>query len=134
MVSAVIHGQKVAIKHMEVESDYSYTLVKIIREIKIMEDLFNPPARTANMRHCFAGLLDVFAPRQEMKSKQIRNVFLVMPHVQTNLSSLLKNAELNLQQVKVILYNLVCSLHYLHSCNIVHRDLKPQNILINQDS
>lgn len=35
--------------------------------------------------------------------------------------------------VKVILYNSLCALNYLHSANIVHRDLKPGNLLMNSD-
>jgi mitogen-activated protein kinase 1/3 len=32
--------------------------------------------------------------------------------------------------IKVVLYNLLCSISFLHSANVVHRDLKPANILI----
>ena len=32
--------------------------------------------------------------------------------------------------VKVILYNILCTLNYLHSANVMHRDLKPANILL----
>ena len=35
--------------------------------------------------------------------------------------------------VVTILYNILCSLNYLHGSNIMHRDLKPSNILINHD-
>lgn len=34
---------------------------------------------------------------------------------------------------KVVFYNLLCSLNFMHSANIIHRDLKPANILIDQD-
>lgn len=31
------------------------------------------------------------------------------------------------------MYNLLCSLHFLHSSNIVHRDIKPSNILVDSE-
>ena len=32
-----------------------------------------------------------------------------------------------------ILYNLLCTLNYVHTANIIHRDIKPANILVNID-
>jgi len=37
------------------------------------------------------------------------------------------------EHVITILYNLLCSLNFLHTSNIVHRDIKPANILIDED-
>lgn len=31
------------------------------------------------------------------------------------------------------MYNLLCSIKYLHESNVLHRDLKPANVLINED-
>jgi mitogen-activated protein kinase 1/3 len=33
----------------------------------------------------------------------------------------------------MVIYNLLCSLKYLHSASVIHRDLKPANVLINED-
>ena len=35
------------------------------------------------------------------------------------------------EHILIIIYNVLCALHFLHSANVVHRDLKPANILIN---
>ena len=42
-----------------------------------------------------------------------------------------KNSGLQEEHLKVIAYNSLCSLKFLHSANIIHRDIKPANILIN---
>ena len=34
--------------------------------------------------------------------------------------------------VKLICYNLLCAIKFMHSANVMHRDLKPSNILISQ--
>ena len=35
--------------------------------------------------------------------------------------------------ILVIIYNILCAINFLHTCNIVHRDIKPANILINEN-
>lgn len=35
--------------------------------------------------------------------------------------------------LRVVLYNLLCAIKFLHSANIIHRDLKPGNILIDSE-
>ena len=63
-------------------------------------------------------------------------LFMVMEKEETDLRELLKlapNVKISDEQIKLILYNLLCALKYVHSANIIHRDLKPANILINAD-
>ena len=41
-------------------------------------------------------------------------------------------SEISEDDVVVLLYQLLCTLRFLHSAGIVHRDLKPANILVNE--
>lgn len=122
--------QLVAIKHMEVETEYQYPLVKVIRELQIMEFLNDTNPKKQSKRGAFACLLDVFSPTEEMERKRVRNLFLVMPLSEKTLYDMVREQQIELQSAKVIMYNLLCALHFLHSSNIVHRDLKPSNVLV----
>ena len=37
------------------------------------------------------------------------------------------------QNVKLILFNILSALKFIHSANVIHRDIKPANILINEE-
>lgn len=52
----------------------------------------------------------------------------------TDIRKLLNNLEgsiFNQEHVVTLLYNMLCSIKFLHSANIFHRDLKPANFLVN---
>lgn len=34
---------------------------------------------------------------------------------------------------RVLLYNMLCSVNFLHTANVAHRDLKPANVLIDSE-
>lgn len=81
-------------------------------------------------------LIDVEMPSYEKNGKtKVSEVFLVMEYYEQNLDSVFSRvASENFTEnhVTIIMYNLLCSIKFLHSCNLVHRDLKPANILITE--
>lgn len=123
--------KRVAIKHMQVDVVHQYPQVKILRELLITHFLDGKSVRQDGFQDSFTSLIEVFSPASEMKAKCIKNIFLVMPLVERDLNQMLSETDLGLSHVKVILYNILCSVNYLHTSNIVHRDLKPANILVN---
>ena len=57
-----------------------------------------------------------------------------MDFSESDLHKLLKSAlHLNMKQIQMIVYNLLCGVAYLHKSNVIHRDLKPANILLSED-
>ncbi len=54
--------------------------------------------------------------------------------METDLGSVLKSKQhINLQQVEVIFYQILCGLQHIHATGVIHRDLKPRNILLNSN-
>jgi mitogen-activated protein kinase 1/3 len=77
-------------------------------------------------------LLDVIIPEAKDDDDSL-GVFLVMSHVNQDLSQIFSNNKkisFDMEHAKIILYNLLCAVNFLHSANILHRDLKPSNVLL----
>ena len=57
-----------------------------------------------------------------------------MEYAESDLKKIIKsNINLEMLHIQTIIYNLLCSIKYLHESNVLHRDLKPANVLINED-
>ena len=68
-------------------------------------------------------------------AENLESIFLVQTAFGTDLKKLIEvsaKSNLNKRHLTVILYNLLCSIKFMHSANIIHRDIKPSNILINE--
>jgi len=69
-----------------------------------------------------------------INDEKFDHIFIVMEKGQGDLRQLMnsvKGSKLTEDHVITILYNMLCSIQYLHSTNIIHRDLKPANFLVN---
>jgi mitogen-activated protein kinase 1/3 len=82
-------------------------------------------------------LLDIIVPEKYAENiLETEELFLVMERMPMNFKSVLDDACLDIfkqSPLKVILYNMLCCLNFVHSSNVMHRDLKPANILIDDN-
>ena len=44
-----------------------------------------------------------------------------------------KELEIDEETALIIMYNMLCSVNFMHSANIIHRDIKPTNLLLAED-
>jgi mitogen-activated protein kinase 1/3 len=99
----------------------------VLRELTILRQL---KCKAENIFTIY--LLDIRIHRDEAQNK-VSGIFLISDFVDNDLNKLLRSSVLeNFSEahIRVILYNILCSLNYLHSTGIMHRDIKPANILI----
>lgn len=75
-------------------------------------------------------LLDIIAP------EKLDHIFLVMSLGATDMKSFLDSKDcgsLTEEHVLTILYNMLCSMNFIHSMGVIHRDIKPANLLIDEN-
>ena len=116
-------------------------LRKVIRELFVLRKLSCIDSNIYTTK-----ILDVILPEkcvsinedsQEVHDlDQITHLFIVMDKSDFDLKNMLDNvprAKFDEDTIIIILYNILCAVHFIHSSNLVHRDIKPANILMNND-
>jgi len=122
MVAEAIHlptGKHVAIKKMDDVFCNRAHARRILREVTLLRRLRN---------EYVVNILDIIEPKDPEK---FDDIYIVLELADKDMRKLIESPTyLNLEQVQILIYKLLCCLKYLHSAKIIHRDLKPANVLI----
>ena len=95
---------------------------RILREVTLMRKLKHP---------FVVDLIELLLPSNP---ETFDTLYVVMEYAESDLKKIIKsNINLEMLHIQTIVYNLLCSIKYLHESNVLHRDLKPANVLINED-
>ena len=123
---------QVAIKAIAIKKDCLFSLRSLIREIQVARTCTHDPKNIFTCR-LFNIVMSTEQGTQTRQVSEASGLFQIMEYMPADLQLLLHSDQPpNFQEhhIKVITYNLLCSLNYLHSSNIMHRDIKPANILV----
>jgi len=121
----------VAIKLMKNCCADIYSARKELSELNILRKCTQHDNTAATKIHDI-----IIAPHDRKSQDPIPYIFIVMEHICSDLSEVLKNIEsleVDKEQTLIMMYNMLLAMNYMHTSNIVHRDIKPSNILIHDD-
>ena len=98
-----ISKRPVSIHKINFNPTDQYALIKVLRELSILQFLQKSKSATYTPIE-FDGILDVFAPIVQIKTKTIETLFIVTEEKTQTLSERLKGEKIELGEVRAILY------------------------------
>ncbi|CAD52508.1 CMGC/CDK protein kinase [Plasmodium falciparum Santa Lucia] len=120
----------VAIKKIINLCDENYGISKcILRELTILQKIKHK--NIINLKYVFYGK-DI---EDKLKGENLENscLYLAFEYCDIDLFNLIKKHNLNIKEIKYIIFELLLALSYFHSNNYIHRDIKPENIFITSE-
>ncbi|GBE59664.1 cell-cycle-associated kinase MAPK [Babesia ovata] len=112
----------VAIKRIHKVFEDLIDCKRILREIAILNRLDHPNV---------VKVLDIVIP-SDLENFNV--LYVVLEIAASDIKLLVRSpAFLNDNHIRLLIYNLLCGVNYLHAVGIYHRDLKPANCLVNRD-
>ena len=119
----------VAIKFIKTKFDNQVECKNIFRELSLLRQFSEMKGNIFVTK-----LLDVkLASDGKDGIENAKGMFFIMEHVPNDLKQMMKMVDNNCfeeEHVKIIFYNLLCALNFVHTANVMHRDIKPANLLI----
>lgn len=98
----------------------------IIREVSILHRLTNMQDNEFSIK--------LYGTRLFKDDNNKIELFLILEHMPSDLKSILADpASYSYETIRIIMFNTLKAITYIHKANVIHRDLKPANILVNED-